>query len=102
MRMPADVSLCMDILYLCCHFCCRNGDEVPIYSCMCFAAIEVKHSAKVDRRDLHALKSFAQDFPEVRSILLYRGTERLLVDDVLCLPCEAFLQALSPGADLPR
>lgn len=81
----------------------KSGSEVDfvVYGDGCFAAIEVKNSDKVDRTDLRALRSFAEDFPEARRILLYRGVDRLLIDGVLCLPCEAFLRALSPGGDLP-
>ena len=32
----------------------------------------------------------------IDATLLYRGSERLLRDDVLCLPCESFLRALHP------
>lgn len=81
----------------------KSGSEVDfvLYGERCFEAIEVKNSAKVNRKDLRALKSFAQDFPEARCRLLYRGSERLLVDGILCLPCDAFLRSLWPDRDLP-
>jgi predicted AAA+ superfamily ATPase len=80
----------------------KSGSEVDfiLYGEKCFVAIEVKNGAKVNRKDLRALKSFSQDFPEVRCVLLYRGTERLLIDGILCLPCEPFLRALSPDSEL--
>jgi len=34
------------------------------------------------------------------SFLLYRGNEKLLVDHVLCIPCETFLKQLSPPVAL--
>lgn len=43
------------------------------------------------------LKSFREDYPEARPILLYRGTERLLRDGILVLPVEDFLRNLVPG-----
>lgn len=63
-----------------------------------FHAIEVKNSARVRPEDLRTLKKFGQDFPESRLWLLYRGKERLLMDGVLCLPCEEFLLQLKPDS----
>lgn len=60
-------------------------------------ALEVKNSNRVRPEDLRGLKNFAQDYPESRRLLLYRGTERLMQDGILCLPCEEFLQALVPN-----
>ncbi len=61
-----------------------------------FHALEVKNSGKVRPEDLRGLKKFGEDFPESRRWLLYRGKERLLIDDILCLPCEEFLLDLKP------
>lgn len=60
-------------------------------------ALEVKNAAQVRSGDLRGLKIFAEDYPESRRILLYRGKERILTDGILCLPCEEFLKALVPG-----
>lgn len=65
-----------------------------------FCVIEVKNSAKVNRKDLRGLKTFQSDYPESRTLLLYRGTERLLVDGILCVPCADFLGSLRPGESL--
>ena len=54
-------------------------------------AIEVKHSDRVRPRDLTALKSFQADYPGSNAILLYRGKERFLRDNILVLPCTDFL-----------
>ena len=77
----------------------RAGNEVDfvIYGEDGLYAIEVKNAARIHPKDLRSLKSFRQDYPESRTYLLYRGTERLLKDDVLCLPCEEFLLRLRPG-----
>jgi hypothetical protein len=48
--------------------------------------------------DLRPLKAFRDDYPDARCLLLYRGTEQFIRDDILCMPCEAFLKALKPGA----
>jgi len=63
-----------------------------------FNALEVKNSVRVRPEDLRGLKKFGEDFPESRRWLLYRGNERLLIDDILCLPCEEFLLALKPDS----
>jgi len=81
----------------------RAGAEVDfiVYGENELVALETKNSAKVAGRDLQALKSFAADYPEARTVLLYRGSEQFLRDGVLCVPCERFLKALRPGQPLP-
>lgn len=66
-----------------------------------FFALEVKNAARVDRADVHGLCAFAEDYPEAQLRLLYRGTRRQKIGDVLCLPVDEFLPALRPGAPLP-
>ena len=39
-------------------------------------------------------------YPESRTILLYRGKERLKTQGVLCLPCADFLARLRPERGL--
>ena len=46
---------------------------------------------------LKGLITFQTDYPESQAILLYRGNERLLINNILCLPCEQFLKSLVPG-----
>src|SRR5437764_1791352 len=60
-------------------------------------AVEVRSSRQLRPEDLRALHSFGDDYPQSRRFLLYRGKERLKRDDILCLPCEDFLLALTPG-----
>ena len=81
----------------------RTGSEVDfvIYGEDELAAIEVKNAASLSGRDLQALKAFSTDYPEARTLLLYRGHEQFLRDGVLCMPCERFLSALRPGQPLP-
>ena len=45
---------------------------------------------------LRGLTAFQEDYPEAQVLLLYRGSERLLINNVLCLPCEQFLLNLVP------
>lgn len=63
-------------------------------------AFEVKNSLRVREQDLRPLRAFQADYPQSRAVLLYRGKERLLKKNILCLPCEAFLRNLSPERDL--
>jgi predicted AAA+ superfamily ATPase len=61
-------------------------------------AIEVKNARRVDGSDLTALRHFAEDYPQSRRYLLYRGADRLNRDGVLCMPVEEFLLALKPDS----
>ncbi len=76
----------------------RAGLEVDfvVYGQDGFWAVEVKNTAAVRSRDLRALRSFREDYPECEPVFVYRGTERLLVDDVLCVPGDEFLKGLTP------
>lgn len=65
-------------------------------------AFEVKNTSAVRPRDLKNLYAFKADYPQAELLLLYRGTERLKRDDVLCVPCEQFLLSMSPGTPLSR
>jgi len=78
----------------------RTGLEVDfiLYGESGLFAIEVKNANRVRPEDLKSLRAFAQDYPQSRNYFLYRGEERLLVDGVLCLPCEEFLRSLQPNA----
>lgn len=64
-------------------------------------AIEVKNASKVRAEDLRGLRAFQEDYPSSRALLLYRGTKRLRMSGVTCLPVEEFLADLRPGRALP-
>jgi predicted AAA+ superfamily ATPase len=85
------------------HWRTRAGNEVDliVYGEMEFAAIEVKNSARVRTEDLSGLEAFGEDYPKAMRILRYRGRERLESRGILCLHCEDFLAALTPGNQLP-
>jgi len=76
----------------------KSGSEVDfvVYGPGTFFAVEVKNARAAYRRDVRALRSFREDYGAVEVCLLYRGRERLLVDDVLCLPVDEFLRGLHP------
>lgn len=76
----------------------RSGVEVDfiVYGPGGFWAIEVKGTARLRPSDLRSLRAFREDYPQSKGLLLYRGTERLLRSDILCVPCEEFLRQLRP------
>lgn len=82
----------------------RSGVEVDfvVYGEDGFWTIEVKNTSKIRPEDLRSLHAFGEDFPESRRLLLYRGTERLSLNGVMCLPCEEFLIRLQPDKPLPE
>ena len=81
----------------------RSGREVDfiVYTPTDFVAIEVKNSARIRPEDLSGLKAFRQDYPECRTLLLYRGRQQTTVDGVLAVPAERFLKGIVPGKALP-
>ena len=80
----------------------RAGVEVDfiVYGSAGFWAIEVKNSARLRSQDLQALRRFHQDYPACELLCLYRGTERLHIDGIWCVPGEMFLRALHPARGL--
>jgi hypothetical protein len=50
--------------------------------------------------DLRGLRSFKEEYPESKTLLLYRGNDRLVKGTTLCLPCIEFLAALHPEKKL--
>jgi predicted AAA+ superfamily ATPase len=81
----------------------QSGREVDfvVYTENEFVAIEVKNAAKLTNEDFSGLKAFKEDYPESRSVLLYRGKEQYLAGDVLVMPVDAFLVNMVPNAPLP-
>ena len=63
-------------------------------------AIEVKNSTRIHRTDLRSLRTFRTDYPEAEAVALYRGEERLRIDDIWCIPAADFLRSLSPDQPL--
>ncbi len=77
----------------------RSGVEVDfvVFGPLGFWAIEVKNAQNIRPDDIKSLTTFQEDYPEAKTLLLYRGKERILKKNVLCLPCEEFLKELSPN-----
>ena len=80
----------------------RSGVEVDfiVYGPTAFYAIEVKNSRHLSSKDVKSLKIFQEEYPECKTLLLYRGSERILLNDVLCLPCDTFLIKLNPNSTI--
>jgi len=80
----------------------RSGVEVDfiLYGTKDIYAIEVKNTDRIRPEDIRSLTAFRQDYPQSKAIFLYRGTQRFLTNQVLCIPCEEFLRALVPGKEI--
>ena len=80
----------------------RKGVEVDfiIYGEDGFWAIEVKNTTRVRSQDLRALKTFQGDYPECEALLIYRGSQRLRIEGIWCLPGKEFLRELHPERGL--
>ena len=80
----------------------RGGAEVDfvVYGTTGLWAFDVMNADRVRPADLRGLGSFGDEYPEARRILLYRGRQRLVRNDVLCVPVEEFLSRLHPERGL--
>ena len=56
----------------------------------------MKRSYRVDRRDLAALRTCGEDYPEAELLLLSLCEEPLLIDGIRCVPLERWLRELRP------
>lgn len=76
----------------------RGGSEVDfvLYGERHFHAVEVKNAKQIHPKSLTSLKTFLSDYPEADAMLLYRGTEKLMVDGIPCWPIVDFLSRLRP------
>jgi len=68
--------------------------DFVLYGPAGFYAIEVKNTIRLRPEDLRGLKIFQRDYPASQALFLYRGTERVAFDRILCLPCTDFLNNL--------
>jgi predicted AAA+ superfamily ATPase len=80
----------------------KSGVEVDfvVYGKEAIWALEVKNAKKVHPGDLRGLRSFKEEYPMSKTLLLYRGNDRLIKEGVLCLPCNDFLKRLIPNLSL--
>jgi len=91
LRAWLDYAGCRDGLYF---WRTVGGLEVDfiVYTPTSFLAIEVKNAARVDRSDFKGLKAFREDFPEARTMMLYRGEMQYEEEGVLVVPVGEFLK----------
>lgn len=75
--------------------------DFVVYGPSCFLAIEVKNGSIIHPGDLKGLKAFAEDYPEVIPILLYRGKHVVKENKILCYPIDQFLLGIHPAFPLP-
>ncbi|MGQ0765841.1 MAG: ATP-binding protein [Gemmatimonadota bacterium] len=82
----------------------RAGLEVDFvaYGSGTFMAIEVKNANVIRSADVRGLRAFRADYPEAELLLLHRGEDRLMINDVLCMPADAFLRNLTPTRTLSQ
>ena len=80
----------------------RAGSEVDfvVYGDSGLQAFEVKNARKIYSTDLRALRAFRDDYPEAETAVLYRGPDRLRIDETWCLPVGDFLRHVEPDRDL--
>jgi len=80
----------------------RSGVEVDLvlYGRDGLWGFEVKNSDRVRPEDLRGLQAFGIEYPESSRVLLYRGSERLVVSGIWCIPVDEFLARLHPHDDL--
>ena len=80
----------------------RAGSEVDfvVYGDSGLRAFEVKNTRNIYPTDLRALRAFRDDYPEAETAVLYRGADRLRIDETWCLPVGDFLRHVGPDRDL--
>jgi predicted AAA+ superfamily ATPase len=80
----------------------RSGVEVDfvIYGPDGLWAMEVKNTGRIRPDDLRGLRSFQEEYPRSKAFLLYRGKDRLVIEGIVCAPCEDFLTKLHPARSL--
>ena len=80
----------------------RSGVEVDfvVYGPDGMWGVEVKNAKRIHPQDLRGLKAFKEEYPQSKTVLLYRGKDRLLKDGLLCIPCSEFLLRLIPNQSL--
>ena len=81
-----------------------SGREVDfvVYGETDFLAVEVKNASRLSTKDFGGLRAFAEDYPQSRLVLLYRGGEQYLTSDgILVVPVERYLKELRPNESSP-
>lgn len=72
-----------------------------LYGANQFSAIEVKNSPSISPKDLNSLIAFAEEYPEAKPLLLYRGKKRQLMRGIPIIPVHEFLLSINPKREIP-
>lgn len=57
----------------------------------------MKNAWDVKPENLSGLWAFKEDYPEAKSLLVYRGREKIMSHGVLLVPAEEFLKYMAPS-----
>lgn len=71
-----------------------------IYGEIGFYAIEVKNTDRIRPQDLRGLHEFQKDYPESKCAIIFRGKDRIMHNNVLCIPATDFLLNILPNKSL--
>ena len=79
----------------------KSGLEIDfvIYGEIGFYGFEVKNSKTIRSQDLRGLQEFKKDYPSSQCLFLYRGEEKIMIENILCIPITDFLLSLIPNQD---
>jgi len=72
---------------------------LALYKGMMRSRVRTVIDAEISHIQIHQ-KEFKKDYPNSTAILLYGGKEKILINDIICIPIEAFLLTLRPGEKL--
>jgi len=75
----------------------KSGLEVDFILADAQVAVEVKGAARVDERDLHGLRSFAQEFSPKHALVVCDEKQERLIGDIRIVPWRIFLSKLWAG-----
>ncbi len=80
----------------------KAGSEVDfvVYGTDEFLAIEVKASKTIHPSDIRHLKTFQQDYPQSKALLIYCGSHIQEIDGISCIPASSFLKHIVPNTAL--
>jgi len=71
-----------------------KGEEVDfiLYGEQDFLAIEVKHKAKLNKKDTSSIRKFQSDYPEAKCYILYSGDLKMYEDSISIVPLHEFFK----------
>ncbi len=75
----------------------KNGQEIDFILGNGQVALEIKGSSRVDKRDLHALNVYVEEYPSRKAIVICNEVQPRKVGKLLLLPWKDFLEQLWDG-----